>query len=134
MLFHIRAKPRQKNSHPPGLSFPVRFRKVKPTEAENPDLYTEIKETGSPEADRTKRKKTTALQPNRPPKRDLPERSEQRHNQRSSQTDQIKRKAAVNVEITGQRVSRGLFFLSSQEMRVPPFPHRSARAPLPPSL
>lgn len=78
--------------------------------AEDPDHYTEIKETGSPEADPLKRKKTTALQTNRPPKLGLLERSEQRHNQRSSQTDQIKRKAAVNVEITGQRVSRGLFF------------------------
>lgn len=110
MLFHIRATSRQKlPSTRPFYSCSLQKGQAN-CEAENPDLYTKIKETGSPEADRTKRKKTTALQPNRPPKLDLPERSEQRDNQRSSQTDQIKRKAAVNVEITGQRVSRGLFF------------------------
>lgn len=108
LLFHIRATSRQKlPSTRPLFSCSLQKGQANCV-AENPDLYTEIKETGSP--DRMKRKKTTALQPNRPPKLDLPERSEQRHNQRSSQTDQIKRKAAVNVEITGQRVSRGLFF------------------------
>lgn len=44
---------------------------------------------------------------------------------------QTQSKAAVTVEITGQRVSRGLFSLSSQEMRMHPFPHRPALAPFP---
>lgn len=88
--------------------------------------------TGSPEADPMTRKKTTTLRANRPPKQDLLERSEQRDNQRSSQTDQNKEKGSCECGDNWSESEPRSFFLSSQEMRVPPFPHRSARAPLPP--